>query len=417
MLNSLLLAGCLALPAASSFSEELRVSANTAYHDDSTTDGEQLAVWFGRLKAAGDLTGAVELELSGEGSRTLRLRVGEEAREVVVEGAPGLQVVSFGHFTVENPGYQRFECSAVDGAKPAATPELAALRLGGPAILGAHFNLKPRRNAASVHLFYPLEEDEKEVEAFYCEVTADEDPLWSYYMATGWHRGYFGMQVNSATERRIIFSVWDSGGEAVDRDKVTEADRVQLVARGEKVVTGSFGNEGTGGHSHLVFDWKTGEPQRFLVTARRDDETHTTFAGYYFRPDLERWMLISSWRAPKEGGLLRGLYSFSENFGGANGHRLRRARYGEQWVRRKDGVWREQTRASFSFDGTGKGDRLDRFMGIEGGEFFLSHGGFVEGEGRYGELFERVAGGVPPELDATGLEAPPTAFGTAGDER
>ena len=42
----------------------------------------------------------------------------------------------------------------------------------------------------------------------------------TYYMACGWHRGYFGMQVNSPTERRIIFSVWDSGGEAVDRSKV-----------------------------------------------------------------------------------------------------------------------------------------------------------------------------------------------------
>lgn len=30
-----------------------------------------------------------------------------------------------------------------------------------------------------------------------------------YYMACGWHRGYLGMQVNSPTERRIIFSVRD----------------------------------------------------------------------------------------------------------------------------------------------------------------------------------------------------------------
>ena len=30
------------------------------------------------------------------------------------------------------------------------------------------------------------------------------------------------MQVNSTTERRIIFSVWDSGNEGVDRKKVAE---------------------------------------------------------------------------------------------------------------------------------------------------------------------------------------------------
>lgn len=73
-------------------------------------------------------------------------------------------------------------------------------------------------------------------------------------MACGWHRGYFGMQVNS----------------------------------------GSFGNEGTGGHSHLNYPWKTGEKQRFLVTAEPVDPTHTIFAGYYFHPEKKKWMLISS---------------------------------------------------------------------------------------------------------------------------
>jgi hypothetical protein len=38
-------------------------------------------------------------------------------------------------------------------------------------------------------------------------------------MAYDRYQGYFGMQVNSPTERRIIFSVWDSGGEAVVRNE------------------------------------------------------------------------------------------------------------------------------------------------------------------------------------------------------
>ena len=160
-----------------------------------------------------------------------------------------------------------------------------------------------------MHLTYPVPRGTN-VAAFYCEVTAVMDPVWTYYMACGWHRGYFGMQVNSPTERRIIFSVWDSGQEGVDRNKVGAADRVTLVAKGENVYSGDFGNEGTGGHSHLVFPWKTGEKQRFLVTAKPVDATHTVYSGYYFRPDQQKWMLISSWRAPKDGGWLRGLYSF-----------------------------------------------------------------------------------------------------------
>jgi hypothetical protein len=269
------------------------------------------------------------------------------------------------------------------------------LAANGPATQDAHFNLKSRRNAASVHLFYPVDKDKK-IEAFYCEVTGLEDPIWTYYMACGWHRGYFGMQVNSPTERRIIFSVWDSGGEAIDRGKVADENRVKLVAKGEGVVTNDFGNEGTGGHSHLVYPWKTGEKQRFLVTANPTDATHTTYSGYYFHPDKKQWVLISSWNAPREGGYLRGLYSFSENFGGANGHLLRKALYGNQWIRTAEGRWIELTTASFSHDGTGKADRLDRFMGVENGQFFLSHGGFVPGFTQYGEKFTRPALGQPP---------------------
>ena len=187
------------------------------------------------------------------------------------------------------------------------------------------------------------------VAAFYCEVTALEDPIWTYYMACGWHRGYFGMQVNSPTERRIIFSVWDSGSKPQNRGKVADEDRVTLVAKGEGVDAGDFGGEGTGGHGPpLVYPWKTGEKQRFLVTAKPVDDSHTVFSGYYFHPDKQQWMLISSWKAPKEGGYLRRLYSFSENFGGANSQLRRKALYGNQWIRSSDGKWLELTTATFT---------------------------------------------------------------------
>lgn len=206
------------------------------------------------------------------------------------------------------------------------------------------------------------------------------------------------MQVNSPTERRIIFSVWDSGNEGIDRKKVADEDRVQLNGKGEGVYSGDFGNEGTGGHSHLKYLWKTGEKQRFVVTAEPTDRTHTDFSGYWFHPEHNKWMLISSWRAPKEGGRLKGLHSFSENFGGYNGHLLRKARYGNQWIRTPGGDWKELTTAKFSHDPTGKSDRLDRFMGVEVGEFFLSHGGFVDGYTKFGTPFERAATNAPPDV-------------------
>src|SRR5262249_33903552 len=158
-------------------------------------------------------------------------------------------------------GYCRFALEGV--SKTGKTfGDVAALLLRGPAAQAAHFNLDERRNTASVHLSYPLPPDAN-VAAFTSEVTVRADPLWSYYMACGFQRGYFGIQVNSPTERRIIFSVWDSGSEAADRGKVAAEDRVQLVAKGDGVFTDSFGNEGTGGHSHLVYPWKTGQTYRF----------------------------------------------------------------------------------------------------------------------------------------------------------
>lgn len=349
--------------------------------------------WFGQFKTTGEVTAQIKLRLKKDQKLSLNLEIENQIKKITVTGkGDDIVVADFGKFKIQKTGYHSFELSS-----PAPAGQIETLILDGSPLKDAHFNLKPRRNAASVHLSYPIARDEK-VSAFYCEMTGVEEPLWTYYMACGWHRGYFGMQVNSPTERRIIFSVWDSGGEAVDRDKVGQEDRVTLIDKGEGVNSGSFGNEGTGGHSHLKYLWKTGEKQRFLVTAEPVDATHTIFAGYYFHPDQKEWMLISSWKAPKEGKRLRGLYSFSENFAGKNGHVLRKARYGNQWLRTAAGEWKEITTASFSHDGTGKADRLDRFMGLTNqGEFFLSHGGFVKGYTKFGTPFERKPSGRSPE--------------------
>ena len=392
---------------------ELTVPAHSAYLDpvaskvrvvkekgiEGWDDPETRVLWFGQLNRTGKLSGSVMVRLAKDQTTKLRLTCAGKSQEVEFTGSgrTAVERLSFGAFEIEKTGYHEFCLESLNEAgAPAGSIE--ALIVSGPASEGAHFNVKPRRNAASVHLAYPVAK-ESLVEGFYCEMIGIDDPVHSYYMACGWHRGYFGMQVNSETERRIIFSVWDSGNEAVDRDKVAEIDRVQLVAKGENVYSGSFGNEGTGGHSHLKFQWKTGEKQRFFVTAEPVDKTFTIFSGYYFRPDLGEWMLISSWKAPREGGYLRGLYSFSENFVGRNGHLRRKALYGNLWLRTPEGKWIEQLDAKFSHDATGKEDRLDRFMGLQDGQFFLSHGGFVEGFTRFGERFSRPAVGIQPELD------------------
>lgn len=344
--------------------------------------------WFGQLNRIGDLSAVVDLKLPAGQTVGFRLTVGAEAHEAKLIRENGRVVsANFGTFRIQHQGYVRFRLESLEEDMGSGV-QVGALVLSGPAAEGAHFNLSPRRNAASVHLSYPVDSRER-ISAFYCEMTGVEDPLWTYYMACGWHRGYFGIQVISSTERRVIFSVWDSGDEAFDRSRVANENRVHLVAKGEGVYSGDFGNEGTGGHSHLKFAWKTGDRQRFLVTAEPTSKNHTVFSGYYFRPDLQEWTLISSWKAPREGQYMRRLYSFSENFVGRNGHLVRKALFGNQWIRKADGKWLELTSAKFSHDQTGESDRQDRFMGIEDGQFFLSHGGFLKGYTQAGESFTR----------------------------
>lgn len=364
-------------------------SGITHWRGDATTVN-----WYGEFKTNGQLSAQIRLRLPEGQTSRLQLSVDTESRELEIQGSGSEVAADFGKFSIPTAGYHRLTLTSRNGAT-GANGDLEALLLDGPASQDAHFNLKERRNASSVHLAYPVDRGTN-IKAFYCELTAVEEPLWTYYMACGWHRGYFGMQINSPTERRIIFSVWDSGKEPVSRDRVADDNRVTLVAKGDGVFSGDFGNEGTGGHSHLKFAWKTGERQRFVVTAKPVDVTHTIFSGYYFRPDKQEWMLISSWKAPKDGGWLRGLHSFSENFGGANGNLPRRALYGNQWIETDQGQWLEITQASFSHDPTGRSDRLDRFMGVDQGQFFLSHGGFIPGFTRFGEKFTRPATGQRP---------------------
>ncbi len=351
--------------------------------------------WFGDFKRTGEMAVALELRLpTGRASR-LQLTVGEQTREATATGSDNVVTVAFGNFTIAKADYVRIALASLNApGQPAG--DVQTLVLSGPATEGAHFNLEPRRNAASVHLMYPLPRDAK-VALFCNEIVGLEDPVGTYYMACGFSRGYLGMQVNSPNERRIIFSVWDSGSgeDAKDRSTVAAENHVQLLESGEGVVAGVFGNEGTGGHSHLVYPWKTGTAQRFAVAAQSDG-TNTIYAGYWFHPEQKRWMLIARFRAPKDGKWLRGLYSFSENFNGANGHLRRKALFGPGWLRLVDGTWDEITVASFSHDGTGKEARLDRFMGIEGNRFFLSHGGFIRGSTPYGERFTRPATNLPP---------------------
>lgn len=300
---------------------------------------------------------------------------------------------------IKTPG---FYCVSLKGISKTGKvyADVKGISLSGSATKDIQYNPKPWRRAASVHLNYPVPEG-KNVEWFYGEikVPAGEDKLGTYFMSCGFHRGYFGMQVNSPTERRIIFSVWDAGGEPEERNKVKYEDQVVMLAKGDSVIASGFGGEGTGGHSHWIYDWKAGQSYRFLMHSVPSGTT-TTYTAYFYVPEHHEWKLIASFRAPKDGKYMGHLYSFLENFSFENGHLGRKGYFGNEWIKTNTGEWIELTKAKFSNDATAKAkDRIDYGGGSENGWFYLWNSGFKPANAQYGDLFERPATGTPPVID------------------
>lgn len=366
------------------------------------SDLNQEIQYFFYVANSGECALDVLLKNEAAGS-VLNMELAHTNFRVIVPQSSTFKRLHVGKLTITETGFYTLK---IKGLKKAGKyiADIASIEISGSASIGMHANKKPRRNAASVHLRYPISDTTRLI-SFYNEITIPEkaDILHSYYMSNGFSRGYFGIQVNEENERRVIFSVWDAGNEAISRTKVPDSNKVKLLAKGEGVFADDFGNEGTGGHSHWVYPWKAGFTYKMLVTAITDSATQTTtYTGYFFLPEQQKWKLIASFRAPKDGFPLRNLYSFNENFVGVNGQLKREAYFGNQWGQRENGTWVELTESRFSFDATGKaGDRIDYGADIEGGMFRLWNGGFKTSNIKLGDQLIRPTTNKKPNIDLT----------------
>lgn len=249
------------------------------------------------------------------------------------------------------------------------------------------------RRGPSCHLSYTIPAEDKEY--FYSELTvpAGEDKIGSYYMANGFGEGYFGIQVNSLTERRVLFSVWDPS-----------AGQTTLVRKGADVTAGRFGGEGTGGQSWLVFNWQVGTTYKFLTHAKPDGAGNTVYTSWFFAPEVGSWKLMASFTRPNTSKHLTNFHGFLENFHDYRGYLGRKAHWTNQWVRTTAGAWTEVTEFKFTVDATGTNkQRLDFAGGVENGKFFLQNGGFFANNVAAGTLFTKPATGISPAIDFTSL--------------
>jgi hypothetical protein len=317
--------------------------------------------------------------------------------------SPELNLVSIGSFTIEEPGYYALEISGIDNTN--STIDISEIRIGGAATEGKVYFAKDDfywgRRGPSVHLTYQIPEAASDVLYFYneIEVPEGEDVLGSYFMANGFAEGYFGIQVNGAEERRVLFSVWSPFKTDNPKD-IPENQKIKMLKKGEGVYTGEFGNEGSGGQSYRKYTWKAGTRYRFLLKAMPTGNNNTDYTAYFFAPEIGEWELIASFRRPETDTYVKRPHSFLENFQTETGDQTRKGMYTNQWVYDTNGQWHEMTTAKFTADATArKESRMDYAGGAEGTAFYMKNCGFFSGWTTIDSMIERQALGKAPDID------------------
>lgn len=240
----------------------------------------------------------------------------------------------------------------------------------------------------SVHLQYPGPEGV----AFYNEVTVDQSAEGTYFMACGFDRGYFGIQELGDGKKVVLFSVWDPGSQ--NDPKSVAADRqVKVLGQGEGVRVKRFGGEGTGAQSFLDCDWKVGQPYGCFIKATPEGD-RTAYAAYFHAPDWKEWKHMATF-STLNGKPMHGYYSFIEDFrrNRISAMKVRRARFGNGWVKKPDGQWVALTRARFTAD-SNPATNID--AGAEGAWFFLATGGdTTNAHVKLNEPIDRPPDGLP----------------------
>lgn len=324
----------------------------------------------------------VTLSLKGKGHATM-LMACKDAKQKVVFDSEETKVTGSLSINVEHAGYVKVDLQGVErsGGQYADISDVVVTLNDGTVTCVKDFSNYWGRRGPSVHMAYQLPKGE-DYEWFYNEVTVPEEgeTMCSYYMAAGFGEGYFGMQYNSPTERRVLFSVWSPFDTEDPRD-IPEDMRVKLLKSGKDVHIGEFGNEGSGGQSYLRYPWKAGNTYSFLMRVRPDGKGNTVYTAFFYAPEDAQWRLIAKFLRPQTDTWYTRAHSFLENFMPEQGYLSRTVRFSNQWARTRSGKWVRPEAAIFTHDATaGAGVRLDYAGGVapDNKAFFLKMGGFFD---------------------------------------
>lgn len=367
------------------------------------TNPDAVISTYVKLHATGELNTWIKIKNGGKPSN---IKVTVAGKEFYINfKSEEFMMIPVGKVQIKDTGYIAITLQGVS-TKDKSFGEVAGYELSGQAVTKGvvhcgDFEPYWTSRGPSVHMKYMLPKD-KQIRRFYNEVTVKKgnDPVGSYYMACGFGEGYFGMQANSDTERRILFSVW-SPFDTQDPKLIPDSMKIKLLKRGEGVTIGEFGNEGSGGQSYLKYNWITGNTYKFLMQVEPDGKNNTVYTAYFFAPEKGKWQLIAQFMRPQTNTHYTNAHSFLENFIPNQGYITRQVDFGNQWAQTVDGEWIEITGGLFTFDATARaGVRKDYAGGLnqENG-FFLRNCGFFNQSTEFKSLFNRAPENKKPVID------------------
>lgn len=355
---------------------EIKNTNNTPYIGQQSTS----------ITAANPSTTRIYFKLLGTGKLNLALNVSANENGSITSIFNGKSKkikftkndskISLGKYKVKKQGYYYVDLISNQG-----NINVTSLNIEGSAVSnGVIYSDKPdyfywSRRGPSCHLSYTIPTD-KNVSYYYNEIVVpkDQDVIGSYFMANGFGEGYFGIQVNSQSERRVLFSVW-SPFVTDDPKSIPDDQKIKLLKKGQGVYTGEFGNEGSGGQSFLKYNWKSDTTYKFLLKGIPTDHNSTIYTAWFFATDESQWKLIASFERPQTSTYLKRFHSFLENFIPNQGYMTRKAHYNNQWV--YDGEWKKVNEAKLTVDATYNAkQRVDATGGTTNTGFFLKMGGF-----------------------------------------
>jgi hypothetical protein len=369
------------------------------------TDSKEFFTAYFRVSKAGTFQITVEESVTVYGPSELEFSINNVAKKVKFDTSK--KAITVGTWKVNKEGYVAIKIKAINKTGD-RFPSLDRLTISSadyegkisyvPNNEGSFYHWG--RRGPSVHLNYQVPETTNAA-WYYNEVTipVNEDKVGSYFMANGFGEGYFGIQVNSPTERRVLFSVW-SPFTTDDPASIPETHKIKMLKKGENVHTGEFGNEGSGGQSYLKYNWKAGTTYKFLLSGIPQKNNTTNYTAYFFAPELNKWLLIASFSRPETNTYLKRFHSFLENFIPEQGDLSRKVLFNNQWVCDDKGNWSEINTVRFTTDNTGtKEYRMDFAGGLDQNSFYLKDGGFFNNYTTPKTSFTRPLNNKKPEIN------------------